>query len=71
MRYGILALDRRHNAKRDGISKGEWVRRAVARALSAPVSRRGKGNPVARLASLRAPTAGIERMLDEIGAGRR
>jgi len=58
-------------AKRDRVSKGEWVRRAVSRALSAPESRAGQADPVTRLASLRAPTADPEQMLAEIEAGRR
>ena len=58
-------------AKRDRVSKGEWVRRAVERALSGPDRRRGQTDPVARLASLEAPTADIEQMLAEIEAGRR
>jgi hypothetical protein len=50
--------------------KGEWVRHALEESL-----RRGGGDgtssdPVARLGRLNAPTAGIEQMLSEIGAGR-
>lgn len=58
-------------AKRDRVSKGEWVRRAVTRALSAPGRHAAQADPIVRLASLGAPTVGIERMLAEIEAGRR
>jgi Ribbon-helix-helix protein, copG family. len=57
-------------AQRNRISKGEWVRRA----LETSMKPRGKGetpdDPVARLGSLRAPAANINRMLVEIDAGR-
>jgi hypothetical protein len=57
-------------AQRSRMSKGEWVQRALEESL-----RRGGGDgtssdPVARLGRLNAPTAGIEQMLSEIGAGR-
>lgn len=58
-------------AKRDRVSKGEWVRRAVVRALSGPERRPVQADPVSRLASLQAPTAGVEQMQAEIDAGRR
>ncbi len=52
------------------VSKGEWVRRA----LRESVRRAGKdakaSDPVARLATLSAPTGNINRMLSEIEAGR-
>jgi Arc/MetJ-type ribon-helix-helix transcriptional regulator len=57
-------------AQRSRVSKGEWVRRALRESLRQP----GKGshaNPVERMASLSGPTAGIDRMLAEIEAGRR
>jgi len=47
------------------VSKGEWVRRAVEEVL-----RKSVEDPVARLASLGAPTADVEQMLAEIEAGR-
>jgi hypothetical protein len=47
-------------AQRERVSKGEWVRRALRQSV----------DPVARLASLNAPTANIEQMLSEIGCGR-
>ncbi len=54
-------------AQRSRVSKGEWVRRV----LEAAVERRGEaGSAVERLASLDAPTANIEQMLEEIDAGR-
>jgi predicted transcriptional regulator len=57
-------------AQRSRISKGELVRRA----LEASLKPRGQGlshaDPLARLGSLRAPSAGINRMLAEIEKGR-
>ncbi len=58
-------------AKRDRVSKGEWVRRALEQALSGRGSCRGQTDAVTRLESLKAPTADIEQMLAEIEAGRR
>lgn len=58
----------RKAAQRSRVSKGEWVRRAIASALS---DNRTTPDPLARLASLGAPTADIEQMLAEIEAGRR
>lgn len=55
----------RKAAARSRVSKGEWVRRAVEEVLQKPVE-----DPVARLASLGAPTADVEQMLAEIEAGR-
>jgi hypothetical protein len=57
----------RKAAQRKGVSKGEWVRQAILRAL-----RDGDAgvDPLARLGSLGAPTADIEQMLAEIEAGR-
>ena len=57
----------RKAAQRQGISKGEWVRRVLEEALTK--EKRGP-DPLARLASLGAPSADIERMLAEIEAGR-
>lgn len=62
----------RKAAQRSRLSKGEWVRRAIEAALRGPaVELRDVPDPLARLASLGAPTADIERMLSEIEAGRR
>ena len=58
----------RKAAQRNRISKGEWVRRAIERALSENLS---SGDPLARLSSLGAPTADIAEMLAEIEAGRK
>jgi hypothetical protein len=55
----------RKAAARTRVSKGEWVRRAVEEVLRKPVE-----DPVARLASLGAPTGEVEQMLAEIEAGR-
>ena len=55
----------RKAAARGRVSKGEWVRRAVEEVLRKPVE-----DPVARLASLGAPTADLEQLLAEIEAGR-
>mgnify|MGYP006196005801 CR=1 FL=1 len=54
-------------AQRKRLSKGEWVRRAIERALD---ERRDDADPVERLARLGGPTADIAQMLAEIEAGR-
>lgn len=56
-------------AQRSRISKGEWVRRAIVAALLEPANA-DTGDPLAQLASLNGPTAGIDQMLAEIEAGR-
>ena len=58
----------RKAAQRKRQSKGEWVRRAIERALE---DRHDDGDPLNRLAQLGGPTADIEQMLAEIEAGRR
>jgi len=57
----------RKAAQRGRLSKGEWVRRAIERALAegGPAV-----DPVSALAALGAPTGDIEQMLAEIEAGR-
>jgi hypothetical protein len=55
-----LDMQLREAAQRSRISKSEWVRHALRQSV----------DPVARLASLNAPTADIEQMLSEIGCGR-
>jgi predicted DNA-binding protein len=55
----------RKAAQRSRQSKGEWVRRAIERALDEP-----DDDALAKLARLAAPTADIEQMLAEIEAGR-
>ena len=55
-----LDMQLRKAAQRSRVSKGEWVRRALRQSV----------DPVARLASLNAPTADIEQMLSEIVCGR-
>lgn len=57
----------RKAAQRRGVSKGEWVRRALEDALKRDV--RGP-DALSRLSSLGAPTADIDQMLAEIEAGR-
>ncbi len=57
----------RKAAQRRGVSKGEWVRQAIERALTEGHT---GDDPLARLSSLGAPTADIDRMLAEIEAGR-
>ncbi len=57
----------RKAAQRLGVSKGEWVRRAMERALATPDA---TSDPVGELAKLGAPTSDIEQMLVEIDAGR-
>ena len=54
-------------AERGHISKHEWVLRALEQSLR---RERQTRDPVARLAKLNAPTADIDQMLAEIGAGR-
>jgi hypothetical protein len=54
-------------AGRERLSKGEWVRRALERALDAEQL---AADPLGDLASLAGPTGDIERMLAEIEAGR-
>jgi hypothetical protein len=60
----------RKAAQRSRVSKGEWVRRVLQESLARPAKGAGASDPLARLASLCAPTADIERMLSEIEAGR-
>ena len=55
-------------AQRRRLSKGEWVRRAIERALDENTE---NSDPVARLARLGGPTGDIDQMLAEIDAGRR
>ena len=57
-------------AQRSRISKGEWVRRALLQALERPARKEDRPDPLARLAALEGPTADIDRMLEEIEAGR-
>ncbi len=57
----------RKAAQRSRQSKGEWVRRALERALT---DKPPAEDPVARLAALGAPTADIDQMLAEIESGR-
>ena len=54
-------------AQRNRMSKGEWVRLAVERALA---DNRAPADALDRLARLGAPTGDIEEMLAEIDAGR-
>ena len=58
----------RKAAERTRISKGEWVRRALERALEeqTPVA-----DAVAKLQSLEGPTGDIGQILEEIESGRR
>ena len=54
-------------AEQQHMSAAEWLRQAVERALGdAPQA----ADPLARLASIEAPTADIEEMLAQIDAGR-
>jgi len=57
-------------AQRSRVSKGEWVRRALRKALRTESRRKTGSDPLTRLASLKAPTAEIDQMLSEIEAGR-
>ncbi len=62
-----LAAAIRNAADRRRLSKGEWVRRAIEQTLEAE---RQAGDPLAKLASLDAPTGDIKEILAEIEAGR-
>ena len=55
-----LDMQLREAARRNCVSKGEWVRHVLRRSV----------DPVTRLASLNAPTADIEQVLSEIEGGR-
>ena len=57
----------RKAAERSQVSKGEWVRRALDRALA---EEHAAADPVSALAALDAPTGDIEQMLAEIETGR-
>jgi metal-responsive CopG/Arc/MetJ family transcriptional regulator len=60
----------RKAAKRNRMSKGEWVRQALQESLRREKPRAGKG-AVAQLAAMNGPTGNIDQMLSEIGSGRR
>lgn len=60
----------RKAAQRGRTSKGEWVRRALERALAEPAAAAAP-DPLDQLAALGTPTADVEQMLAEIEAGRR
>jgi hypothetical protein len=64
-----LDAELRKAAQRSRVSKGEWVRRAIQVALGTG-GQADKRDPLTRLASLNAPTADIDRMLQEIEQGR-
>lgn len=55
-------------ASRRRLSKGAWVRRVLETALA---EESPDEDPVARLASLGAPTGDLKKMLSEIEAGRK
>ena len=57
----------RKASQRGRISQGEWVRRAIERALAEDGA---TPDPLMQLAGLGAPTADIDQMLAEIEAGR-
>jgi len=52
-------------AQRRRVSKGEWVRQAIEKALDRPAD-----DPLQQLARLGAPTGDIDQVLAEIEAGR-
>ena len=62
-----LAARLRQAAERQRVSQGEWVRRALEQALAEDGA---ADDPLAELASLAAPTADLEQMLEEIERGR-
>lgn len=57
----------RKAAQRARVSKGEWVRRAMERAIA---DDRQTADPLTTLAALGAPTGDLDQMLAEIEAGR-
>jgi len=57
-------------SKRNRISKGEWVRRALVESVQ-PSRARSGASAVSQLAVLNGPTSGIEQMLNEVESGRR
>lgn len=63
----LLDVQVRQAAERRRLSKGEWVRRAIEKALDEPDT---NVDPLAKLRRLLAPTAGIRRMPAEIQAAR-
>lgn len=63
-----LEMRIRKAAVRRKMSKGEWVRRAIEKALAEPD---GQSDALGRLEKLAAPTADIDEMLAQIEAGRR
>lgn len=63
-----LEMRVRKAAVRKRLSKCEWVRRAIEKALAEPDQ---AVDALAKLESLEAPTADIRRMLAEIGDARR
>jgi len=63
----VLDVRLRNAAEQSRVSKSEWVRRAIERALTED---RAAADPVSALAGRGAPTADIEQMLKEIEAGR-
>jgi len=61
----------RKAAQRSRVSKGQWVRQAIEESLRRPPGQaQSIADPLARLASLAAPTADIEKLIAEIDAGR-
>ena len=58
----------RRAAERSRVSKGEWVRRAIERALE---EQKTASDALQKLAALEAPTGDIEQLLAEIEVGRR
>ena len=63
----LLEARVRKASGRRRISQGEWVRRAIERALT---DDEATEDPLSQLAGLGAPTADIGQMLAEIEAGR-
>lgn len=57
-------------AKRNRISKGEWVRRVLRESVQ-PNRARSGATAVSQLAALNGPTGSVEQMLHEIESGRR
>jgi len=64
-----LDLRLRKAARRSRMSKGQWVRQAIEVSLRHYGRDRASSDVMARLKSLRAPTADVGRMIREIERG--
>jgi len=65
-----LNAELQKSSARMGVSTGEFVRRALRKAVHSQGSGKAGDDPVAKLALLGAPTGDIDQMLEEIERGR-